>query len=346
MPNEVVGSLTKIGIGIGNNENGAVAAQIQLDGIESDLRVRVNRIITGVGSGTLFPRRGLTSHVWCEGGLRGDVQPNSFGYLLAGGIGYPPVTSGTNPYTHTWNLGLGVPSRWLTVIHAYNEINRQEVFGGLSMRRLRLGFDAERDEVLQFDADLLGTYPVLFNNETTVIPSGIGFDSADPFVQPLAIVETPLGTQIAQCIAADLEFTFDREIRWTARGSVFPRGQKPITGMRVTGTVRLTFENDTYLRAFLNQAGSSTFPMQHRNEPTAPVTSLRLRWTPASNAQLQITLPRIVWTEISQPVRSNEVVEQELSFEALLDSSLGYGAQIQLVNATSAYNVGNPIGGS
>ncbi|MCS7188077.1 MAG: hypothetical protein RMK89_14170, partial [Armatimonadota bacterium] len=135
-------------------------------------------------------------------------------------------------------------------------------------------------------------------------------------------------------------------IRWTARGSVFPRGHKPITGMRVTGSMRLTFENDNYLRAFINQATSSTYPMQHRNEPTAPVTSLRLRWAPASNAQLQITLPRIVWTEISQPVRRNEVIEQELSFEALLDTSLGYGAQIQLVNGTSSYPNGTQIGGS
>jgi hypothetical protein len=36
MPTEVVGLLTKIGVGITNNENAAVAAQIQLDGVESD----------------------------------------------------------------------------------------------------------------------------------------------------------------------------------------------------------------------------------------------------------------------------------------------------------------------
>jgi len=346
MPAEVVGLLTKIGVGIGNNENGAVAAQIQLDSVESDLRVRVNRIITGMGTGSLMPRQGLTSHVFVEGRLRGNVQPNSFGYILAGGIGYPPNTTGINPYTHTWNLGTGTPSRWLTVAHAYNDISRQEVFGGLSIRRLRLGFDAERDEVLQFDADLFGAYAAVFNNETTVIPPGVGVDSADPFVQPLAIVETPTGTQIAQCVAAELEFTFDRELRWTARGSVFPRGQKPITEMRVTGTIRLTFESDTYLKAFLNQAGAFTFPLQHKNEPTAPTTSLRVKWTPANNAQLQITLPKIVWTEISEPVRGREVIEQELSFEALLDTTAGYGAQIQLVNSTSTYNAGTPIGGS
>jgi hypothetical protein len=345
MPVEVVGLLTKIGVGITNNENAAVAAQIQLDGVESDLRVRVNRIITGMGTGSLMPRRALTSHVFVEGGLRGDVQPNSFGYILHA-LGVPPTTSGTSPYTHTFNYGAASPSRWLSVVHAYNDIARQEVFGGLAATRLRLGFDAERDEVLQFDMDLIGTYAALFNNEGTVIPAGVGVDSADPFVQALAIVETPIGTAIAQCIAADLEITLDRAIRWTARGSVFPRGHQPVTGMGVRGTMRLTFENDNFLRAFLNQAGASTYPLQHKNADDAPITSLSLKWTPASNRQLIINIPRIVWTEISKPVRRNAVVEQELSFEALLDSSLGRGLQIVLVNGTSAYNPGTTISGS
>jgi hypothetical protein len=345
MPTEVVGLLTKIGVGITNNENAAVAAQIQLDGVESDLRVRVNRIITGVGTGSLMPRRALTSHVWVEGGLRGDVQPNSFGYILHA-LGAPPTTSGTGPYTHTFNYGAASQSRWLSVVHAYNDISRQEVFGGLAATRLRLGFDAERDEVLQFDMDLIGTYAAVFNNEGTVIPAGVGVDSADPFVQALATVETPIGTAIAQCIAADLEITTERAIRWTARGSVFPRGHQPVTGMRVRGTIRLTFENDNFLKAFLNQAGASTYPLQHKNDPTAPTTSLKLKWAPATDKQLEISIPKIVWTEISEPVRRNAVVEQELSFEALLDSSLGRGLQIILTNSTSAYNPGTQIGGS
>jgi len=346
MPVEVVGLLTKIGVGITNNENAAVAAQMLLDGVESDLRVRVNRIITGVGSGSLMPRRALTSHVWVEGSLRGDVQPNSFGYILAA-LGVAPTTMGSAPtYTHTFNYGASSPSRWLSVVHAYNDIARQEVFGGLAATRLRLGFDAERDEVLQFDMDLLGTYAALFNSEYTVIPPGVGVDSKDPFVQALAIVETPSGTAIAQCIAADLEIATDRAIRWTARGSVFPRGHQPTIGMTVRGTIRLTFENDNFLKAFLNQVGAETYPLQHKNDPTAPTTSLTLKWTPASNAQLTINIPKIVWTEISKPVRRNAVVEQELSFEALLDASLGRGLQIVLVNNTSAYNPGAQIGGS
>ena len=345
MPVEVIGLLTKIGVGITNNENAAVAAQIQLDGVESDLRVRVNRIITGVGSGSLMPRRALTSHVWVEGGLRGDVQPNSFGYIL-NALGVAPSTSGSNPYTHTFNYGASSPSRWLSVVRAYNDIARQEVFGGLAATRLRLSFDAERDEVLQFDMDLIGTYAALFNSENTVIPAGVGVDGADPFVQALAVVESPTGTAIAQCIAADIEIATDRAIRWTARGSVFPRGHQPTTGMTVRGTIRLTFENDNFLKAFLNQSGASTYPIQHKNADDAPVTSLSLKWTPASNRQLTINIPRIVWTEISEPVRRNAVVEQELSFEALLDVSAGRGLQIVLVNSTSAYNPGTVIGSS
>jgi hypothetical protein len=124
MPVEVVGLLTKIGVGITNNENAAVAAQIQLDGVESDLRVRVNRIITGMGTGSLMPRRALTSHVFVEGGLRGDVQPNSFGYILHA-LGIPPTTSGTGPYTHTFNYGAASPSRWLSVVHASNGLHRK-----------------------------------------------------------------------------------------------------------------------------------------------------------------------------------------------------------------------------
>ena len=344
MPAEVVGLLTKIGIGITNNENAAVAAQMLLDGVESDLHIRVNRIVTGVGSGSLMPRRGLTSHVWVEGGLRGNVQPNSFGYILCG-LGAPPTTTGTGPYVHTWNLGAHSISRWLTVVHAYN-IARQEVFGGLGISRLRLDFDAERSEPLGFDADLIGTYAALFSAESTVIPSGVGVDSRDPFVQALAIVENPSGTAIAKCIAGTLEFAFTRDIRWTARGSVFPRGHKPVNTMRVTGTLRLTFEDDDTLKRFLNQAGASTYPIQHKNEPTAPITSLKLKWTPTTSEQLEITLPRIVLTEIAEPIRRAEVVEQELTFEGLLDVTQGYGAQVRLTNMTSAYNPGSIIGGS
>ncbi|MCS7224940.1 MAG: phage tail tube protein [Armatimonadetes bacterium] len=342
MPVEPVANLTRVGIGITTAENKVVAAQILPDTVSSELAPRVERIFRGAGRGSLGPRGAHTARVWVEGGLTCEATPVVTGYLLQG-LGLPPTTTGTGPYTHTWRLATVLPSRWLSIVHAFNDLTRQFAFGGCAAQRLRLAWDAERDEPLTIDLDLIGAKFLVFNNESVVLGSA-GGDAGDPFITPLAKVELPDGTLINRCISGNLEVTLERELRWTVRGSVFPRGHQPYRELRVRGSLTLTFESDDEIRRFLNQVGATIFPLAHRNDPGADAVSLEIFWDPSPSSQFRILMNRVVFTAAQHRVRVGESIVQELDFEAFFDATNAFTVQFTLINNTASYPAGTEIG--
>jgi hypothetical protein len=337
---ETVANLSEFGIAVASDETKAYKAVALLDLVSCDLSPRVNRVITTAGRGSLSPRRALTAHAWAEGAITAELTPNHapFLFLLAG---YAQTTTGSAaPYTHTFTLGTGLPTKSGTIVAWHNNGTppTHEVYAGLVARRISIDYNAEASDSLQASLDLIGLiYGVSQTTTKTDLFAAANppADADNPFVQPVTAVEMPTGTTVAHVTRASINIELQRDLRWTLRGRVFARGQQPIRAVRVSGSMTLVFESDADIKRFLNQTVAA--PYMHADLPSAPTTSLKLvstnKQTGASLRSLEITLPVITFTNLSNPKRRDEIVLIDVDFEALYDSASTSVVQIVLKNA-------------
>jgi len=340
---ETVANLTDYGIAIASDETKAYRAVALIDAISADLAPRVNRILTTQGRGSLSPRRALTAQVWTEGSLTAELTPNHAPYLLML-AGYAPTTTGSSaPYTHTFRLGTDQPTKSGTIVawHRNGTPPTHEVYAGLSARRLSLDYNAEAADTLQLTLDLLGLiYGVSQTATRTDLFTAANppADADPPFAQPFTLVELPTGTTLTRAIRASVTIDLQRDLRWTLRARAFARSQQPIRAVRVTGSLTLVFDTDADIKRFLNQTASA--PYMHADAPSAPQASLRLRatntLTGSARREIELLLPNITFTNLSNPKRRDEIVTIDLEFEALYDPASESTAQIIVVNSAAA----------
>jgi hypothetical protein len=340
---ETVANLTDYGIAIASDETKAYRAVALIDAISADLAPRVSRILTTQGRGSLSPRRALTAQVWTEGALVAELTPNHAPYLLML-AGYAPTTTGASaPYTHTFKLGTNQPTKSGTIVawHRNGTPPTHEIYAGLSARRLSLDYNAETADTLQLTLDLIGLiYGVSQTTTRTDLFTAANppADAEPPFAQPFTIVELPTGTALTRAIRASVNIDLQRDLRWTLRARAFARSQQPIRAVRVTGSLTLVFESDADIKRFLNQTANA--PYMHADAPSAPQASLRLRaantLTGDARREIELLLPNITFTSLSNPKRRDEIVTIDLEFAALYDSASESTAQIIVVNSAAA----------
>jgi len=340
---ETVANLTDYGIAIASDETKAYRAVALIDAISADLAPRVNRIVTMSGRNSLSPRRALTAQVWTEGSLAAELTPNHAPYLLML-AGYAPTTTGSSaPYTHTFRLGTDQPTKSGTIVawHRNGTPPTHEIYAGLSARRLSLDYNAETADTLQLTLDLLGLiYGVSQTTTRTDLFTAANppADAEPPFAQPFTLVELPTGTTLTRAIRASVTIDLQRDLRWTLRGRAFARSQQPIRAVRVTGSLTLVFDTDADIKRFLNQTAAP--PYMHADAPSAPQASLRLRatntLTGSARREIELLLPNITITNLSNPKRRDEIVTVDLEFEALYDPASESVAQIIVVNSAAA----------
>jgi len=341
---ETVANLSQYGIAIAPDPTKAYKATKLIDVVSCDLSPRAQRLITSMMRTSLAPRRALTARVWAEGSLTALATPNHLLYLLLT-AGYPQTTTGTTPpYTHEIKWGTGLPSKHATIVawHTNATPPYHEIYAGLAARRITFSADAEAGEPLQITLDLIGTIYGVHNTSTitdlftTTTPPA---DGDDPFVQQFATIETPEGTTTTRFARCNIEFAFERDLRFTIRGKPFARGQQPIRSIRITGSLTALFEDDTDLRRFLNQT-APTYPYKHADAPSAFTTSLKVSFTntqTGANARaFSISLPIITFTELSNPKRVGDIVTIDLSFEALFSAANTAAALLTLLNGAPA----------
>ncbi|RMH07267.1 MAG: hypothetical protein D6697_08960 [Armatimonadetes bacterium] len=339
---ETVSNLTRYGIAVASDETKAYKAVALLDVVSCDVQPRTERIITSAGRGSLSPRRALTSRVWCEGNLTCELTPNHAPYLLML-AGYAPTTAGTGPtYTHTFNLGDGLPTKSGTLVAYHNNGSppTHEVYAGLVARSMSLEYNAESADTLQLSMDLIGLiYGVSQTTTLTDLFAGATppADADPPFAQPVCSVQLPDGTAINRIVRAAVSAELQRDVRWTLRGRVFGRGQQPIRALRVTGSLTAVFDSDADLKRALNQTASP--PYMHLDAPSAPTTSLRLRANNGlsgnSARRIDVIVPAIVITGVSTPKRRDEAVLVEMEWEAIYDAAQAATLIIEVLNAAA-----------
>jgi hypothetical protein len=340
---ETVANLTDYGIAIASDETKAYRAVALIDAVSCDLAPRVNRILTTQGRGSLSPRRALTAQVWTEGSLVAELTPNHAPHLLML-AGYAPTTTGTSaPYTHTFKIGTDQPTKSGTIVawHRNGTPPTHEIYAGLSARRLSLDYNAEAADTLQLTLDLIGLiYGVSQTTTRTDLFTAANppADAEPPFAQPFTLVELPTGTTLTRAIRASVTIDLQRDLRWTLRARAFARSQQPIRAVRVTGSLTLVFDTDADIKRFLNQTAAP--PYMHADNPTAPTASLRLRATNTATGsarrEIELLLPNITFTSLSNPKRRDEIVTIDLEFEALYDAASESTAQIIVVNSAAA----------
>lgn len=339
---ERVSDLTKVAIGILDDDTKIMEPELLLDTAESNLQPDFNRAAIMHGRGSLSPRRSITTQHHCSGNISCEATPTALGYLLEL-MGFAPTTAGSGPYTHTFDLGAtAARTRFGTICQTYNSGNH-EAFGGLSADQITLNSDAEAGDPLMLDIALTGTHYIQHSTDTTLIPNGVGADADPPLVQAIAAFEMPSGSVIARVVTCNMTINLSGGLRRTLRGSLYARGQQPVREIAITGDITVVIDDATDQKLGINQAGAGSGLLRTLNEPTAPETSLKITWSNlksgANERKLDVTLGKILIGEITGPYRRNEITTLSIPFTALFDASTSRAARIVLTNNKTNYNL-------
>lgn len=251
---------------------------------------------------------------YAQGKLGGKVTSTVVGYLLSGFFGFP-VTTGSNPYTHTFsmtNSSQPAPALTLSVVrpidsfrYAYGVIDSLEFSveqGGWLMVdaavKARVGASASDTVALATETEFTSKHVVAKIAAST---AGLGAAPALSAIKATVTLErdsnsfAPLGT--------DSLVEFDRK-QFTAKGEI---------------TIRHT--DTQYNTDFLAN--------------TAKAFSL----TAINGAQsLAFVASKVRYRELARSTDKDDIVTQVISFECELDTAAGYQLiQPVLVNAKTNY---------
>lgn len=332
-----VANLAKVGIAVGATHNEAYVAQALLNYRDVDIAPRLEKALVSPGRGSLAARRALQATHWVEGRITAELTPTVIPHLLKL-LQYAPSSSGTGPYTHAFDIGGATVSNQFGTIAVSHSTGKHMVFAGLVANRLSVSAGADSNEAALLAADLIGTFEGLHDTEATILGSAAA-DADPPFAEALATIQMPSGTSVNHVASLNMDITLDRDLQRTLRGSVFARNVQPARAASVSGSMTLLFESDTDLMNFLVTSGTGAKMPGNTSNPNT--TSLVLEWNNGATGTAQrifrVTLPLVVFTAASHPVRVGDLVMLAVDFAALYDATTSRVAQIVVVNNTDSY---------
>jgi len=342
-------NLTKVCVGLQSSAASKVAAQYILDFTDFTLAPAMGYAISAARRGSLAPRKVLRARYWGEGGLTVEADPNALGMLFCGMWGVSTTSGTTDPFTHTWEHGASTePNKFNTIIAAY-EGGPQEVFGGFAANSVALAWSGEEDAVLACEIAGRSVLYDVYDAESTVVPASAGADADDPLVGCTAVVESPEETALLDVLSGRIELTHERPPRWTYAGSVIfptrPAGHRPQVSAVARMTLTLLFESDRSLQRFLNRVGA-TYPLTPNEGIYTQTWQVIWRYGTAGAAgyrRLEIQLPTAYISEWGRTLPLDDYITQDVTIEALYDTTLGGLAKVILHNGVSSYTDGTAL---
>lgn len=260
----------------------------------------------------------FVTFVGAEGDLEAQLYDQSIPLILMSLLGAAPVTTGSNPYTHTFTLSnTNVPQ---TLCLYWSDPDRSYMFPQVVVESLKISVAP----------DNIVNYTVHFKSKTarnwaTITPSFTTLGSK--FLNQHMIFK--LASNIAGIAAAtnistkNFELTINRDTIFDqVIGTVEPEDilSQPIS---VEGTVQLNLEDDTYRNFML--AGT--------------YRSMQVKFLVSSNSSFDLQFPRVGFSEWEPDYTLDEVAKQKIKFKANYDSANAQAiiTTATVINTKSAY---------
>lgn len=239
--------------------------------------------------------------------LTGEVFPDSFGLLLLSMFGSDTVT-GTTPKTHTMKLARTSQPPSITA-SKYDGTNMRQ-WAGLLPEELQLKW-ADKS-LLEYTFKCKGKPSIIGTTQTPTVTTTLPFQGWNFALTLNSVANLNL-------IGFDITFKRKATVLHTANNSNTPSAVI-VGGLEVTGKATFAKQDDTELLLYLNNTQQS----------------LVLTGTQASTTYgIVITLTKAAFTKA--PVNAKDIVEVDIEFMGIDNTTDGGPASVALLNAVTSY---------
>jgi hypothetical protein len=238
-----------------------------------------------------------------------EAYPDSLGLFLLAILGSDTVTGATSPYSHAFKLSRTAQPPSLT--HSYYDGTAIRQFAGHIVEEVSLKWAS--NALLEVSVKSQGKVSTILGSALTPTSTATTPFAGWQFTGTLG------GTANLNLIGFDISLKRKLYVQHAANNS-----QNPTSiiagGLEVTGKATFDKADDTELNAFLNNT-----------QPSFVLTGTQ----PTSNYQLSINIGKCAF--LKDPITAKEVVQGDVEFEAIDNTSNAGPVAITLVNGTASY---------
>jgi hypothetical protein len=215
-----------------------------------------------------------------------------------------PTNVVTSPFTHTATPGATI-----------NSLTVEKNLGGLTSLQYAGAIINKASFKLTDKNEAEATYDVMASNDAQISPTATIFTANNTPYSLTNYSVSAFGSPDVSIDTMDLELDNMGKEHWTFASQRTPSLVRT-GGFKATGKWTQILQNMTnYGNAMAGTNGALTVTLSQ-----------------GANAKIIFTLPQIIITKISQPVKVEDVIMQDVSFSALRNPTAGYSLQLQVVN--------------
>lgn len=253
-----------------------------------------------------------------EGDVEAQLYDKALGVILAGVLGASPVTTGSNPYTHTYTLSNSNQGKSVSLY--WKDPDRSDMFP-LGMVN-SFNVSVEPNGIVNYTVGFMSKTAREWTSLTSDFTS-LGSKFLHQHVQ-VRLADTIGGLSAATAISLkNLDLTINRNTTYdSVMGTVEPEdilNQQ----LSVEGSLNLNLEDDTYRDYMLN----------------GTYKAMEVKFLRSSSSTLTFQFPRVDFTEWEPDYTLNEIAKQSVNFKANYDqaNALDIISSAVLINTQVSY---------
>lgn len=253
-----------------------------------------------------------------EGEVEAQLYDKAMGVILTGLIGAVPVTTGSNPYTHTYTLSQTNQGKSVSLYWSDPDRSDMYALGMLDSLSIKVEPSGIVNYTIGFKSKVGKTWTTQSANF-----SSLGNKFLHQHLQ-FRLASAVGGLSAATPISLkNLELNFSRNTIFdSTMGTVEPEdilNQQ----LSVEGSISLNLEDDTYRGYMLN----------------GTYRAMEVKFVGSSSSSLQFQFPRVDFSEWEPDYTLNEITKQNINFKANYDAAnaLDIISTCVLINAQTSY---------
>lgn len=253
-----------------------------------------------------------------QGDIESQLYDNALGYILSSLLGNVPVSTGSNPYTHTFTLSNSNQPKSLSLY--WQDPDRSYMFPLAVVGSLQMTI--EPNGIVSYTVEFKSKYARDWAAQTPNFTS-LGSKFLHQHLQ-VKLASSIAGLSGATAISLkNLDVTISRNTIFdSVMGTVEPEDVLA-QQISVEGSLNLNLEDDTYRNYMLNNT----------------YRAMEIKLNRSTSSQLTLQLPRVDFTEWEPDYTLNEIAKQGINIKANYDSAnaLDIISTATLINSKSSY---------
>lgn len=253
-----------------------------------------------------------------EGEIESQLFDQALPYFLTSLIGAAPVTSGGNPYTHTFTLSQSNQPKTLSLL--WKDPDRSYMFAGATVDSLKITVaqNAIVAYTIGFKSKAAKDWATLTPTYTTL---GAKFLQQHLQFRLASAIGGLAGA--SETIIKNLELTIERNSTFDGTlGTVEPRDIF-VQELSVTGKIRLNLNDDTMRQLML----ANTYQ------------AAEIYFFQSTSSSFKLQFPRLDWSEWQPDYSLKEIAQEEINFKGNYDAAnaLDIISTCTVINTKSSY---------